>query len=148
MKIVSGCVVVKDNKILMVKEAKEKCYGKWNIPAGYVEELEKVVDAAVREVKEETGYEVKPTGVLPIIFACGRDGETRIMVRFTADIIKESDDFDTEEILDVKWIELNEVKSMQEKDLRAPDINIKFVKYFEENKIYPLELLDNAYYKA
>lgn len=29
MKIIVGGIIEKDNKILMVKEAKKKCYGKW-----------------------------------------------------------------------------------------------------------------------
>lgn len=31
---------IRDNKILMVKEAKKKCYGQWNFPAGHVDEHE------------------------------------------------------------------------------------------------------------
>ena len=38
MEIVSGCVIKRNNKILMVKEAKKICYGKWNFPAGHVDE--------------------------------------------------------------------------------------------------------------
>ena len=49
----------KNNKILMVKEAKKKCYGQWNFPAGHVEENELVTDAAIREAYEETGCKVK-----------------------------------------------------------------------------------------
>ena len=40
MEIVSGCVIKRNNKILMVKEAKKICYGKWNFPAGHVDEKE------------------------------------------------------------------------------------------------------------
>ena len=29
MVIIVGGIIEKDNKILMVKEAKKKCYGKW-----------------------------------------------------------------------------------------------------------------------
>lgn len=27
MVVIAGCLIVRDNKILMVKEAKKKCYG-------------------------------------------------------------------------------------------------------------------------
>ena len=37
MEIIVGGIIEKDNKILMVKEAKKKCYGKWNVPAGHLE---------------------------------------------------------------------------------------------------------------
>ena len=59
MVVIAGCLIVKNNKILMVKEAKKKCYGQWNFPAGHVEENELVTDAAIREAYEETGCKVK-----------------------------------------------------------------------------------------
>ena len=37
MKIIVGGIVEKDGKVLLVQEAKEKCYGKWNISAGRLE---------------------------------------------------------------------------------------------------------------
>ena len=146
MIVIAGCVIVRDNKILMVKEAKKKCYGQWNFPAGHVDELEQITDAAVREAYEETGCSVKLTGVLPICCVDGDDGETRIMVRFTADILEENIKFDTDEILDVKWLPLEEVKNMTEKELRGYDTSIQFIKDFENKKIYPLEIFNNTKY--
>lgn len=146
MIVVAGCLIVRNNKILMVKEAKEKCYGKWNFPSGHVEEFEKITEGAIRETFEETGCKVKLTGVLPICSVDLKSGETGVMVRFTADILEEDIKFDTEEILDVKWIDIEEVKSMTEQELRAYDINTKFIKSFEENKIYSLEIFDDTKY--
>ena len=145
MVIISGCLIVRNNKVLMVKEAQKKCYGQWNFPAGHVDELEKITDAAIREVFEETGCKVKLTGVLPMGSAIGKNGE-RLMVRFTADIIEENIKFDTQEILDVKWIDIEDVKNMKKEELRGYDISIQFIKDFEENKIYPLEIFNNTIY--
>lgn len=146
MIVIAGCVIVKNNKILMVKEAKKKCYGQWNFPAGHVDEHELITDAAIREVYEETGCKVKLTGVLPISSVDLSSGETGIMIRFTADILEENIKFDKEEILDVKWLSLEEVKNMTEQELRGYDTSIQFIKDFEENKIYPLEIFNNTKY--
>lgn len=146
MVVIAGCVIVRDNKILMVKEAKKKCYGQWNFPAGHVDELEKITDAAVREAYEETGCKVKLTGGLPICSVDGEDGETRVMVRFTADILEEDIKFDTDEILDVKWLNVKDVKNMTEKELRGYDTSIQFIKDFEENKIFSLDIFNNTKY--
>lgn len=145
MVIIAGCLIVRDNKVLMVKEAQKKCYGQWNFPAGHVDEPEKITDAAIREVFEETGCKVKLTGVLPICSASGKNGE-RLMVRFTADIIEENIKFDTDEILDVKWIDIEDIKRMTKEELRGYDISIQFIKDFEDNKIYPLEIFNNTNY--
>lgn len=148
MIVIAGCLIVKDNKILMVKEAKKQCYGKWNFPAGHVEEMEHITDAAVREVYEETGCKVKLKGVLPICtVSCGE--KTLLMVRFVADVIEENSKIeikDTNEILDVKWIDINEVKNMTTQELRGYDASIQFVKDFENNKIYPLDIFNNTKY--
>ncbi len=142
MIVISGCLIVRDNKVLMVKEAQKKCYGQWNIPAGHVDEPEKITDAAIREIYEETGCKVKLTGVLPMITVI-KENEQKLMVRFTADIIEENIKFDTDEILDVKWIDIEEIKNMPEEQLRAYNVNIQFIKDFEANKIYPLEIFNN-----
>lgn len=145
MKVISGCVIVKDNKILMVKEAKKKCYGQWNYPAGHVEEFEKITDAAIREVFEETGYKVKLTGMLPIA-SIDLEEETHILIRFTADILEENIKFDKDEILEVKWIDIEKIKKFTEKELRGYEINIKTLDDLEQKRIYPLEIFDNGKY--
>lgn len=145
MYIIAGCLIKRENKILMVQEAKKKCYGQWNFPAGHVEEEEKITDAAIREVFEETGCRVKLTGVLPISTVCGNYG-TAVMVRFTADLIDENIKFNSDEILDVKWIDIEEIKKMTDKELRGYNTSLNYIKALEENKIYPLEIFDNKLY--
>lgn len=146
MVVIAGCVIVRDKKILMVKEAKKKCYGQWNFPAGHVHEHELITEAAIREAYEETGCKVKLTGVLPISCVYFENGETHIMVRFTADIVEESIKFDTEEILDVQWLDIKDVKSMTDKELRGYDTSIQFIRDFEDEKIYPLDIFNNTKY--
>ena len=137
MMIIAGAIISKNNKVLMVKEAKKICYGKWNFPAGHVEENELITDAAIREIYEETGCKVKLTGVLPISSVMLKDN-TLVMVRFTADIIEENIKFNTNEILDVKWKDIEEVKKMSEQELRGYDTNIQFINDFVNGKIYPI----------
>ncbi|MCX4303718.1 MAG: NUDIX domain-containing protein [Clostridia bacterium] len=143
MIIIAGCVIVRDNKVLMVKEAQKKCYGQWNYPAGHVDEGETITTAAIREVLEETGCKVKLTGVLPIYSANGGDIE-RLMVRFTAEIIEENIKIDPEEILDVQWIDVEQIKNMTREELRAYDVNMQYLKDFEDGKIYPLEIFNDT----
>lgn len=66
-KIVAGGLIEKDGKFLLVKENKKICKGKWNIPAGGVDDNENVIDAAKREIFEETGCTAKIKVVSDII---------------------------------------------------------------------------------
>ena len=145
MDIVAGCVVKKDNKILMVQESNEKYYGQWNFPAGHVDEGENIMEGAIREVKEETGCDVKLTGLLPIKTVYQNDIPT-LIVEFTAEIINEDIKFDKNEILDVKWIDIEDIKNMDKNTLRALDTNKATFESFINNEIYSLDIFDDKKY--
>ena len=142
MKIIAGCVVEKDNKILMVQEGLDFCYGQWNFPAGHVNEFENVTDVAVREVKEETGLDVKLKGVLPICETELRN-ETHVIIRFVAEVIGGKIEFDSNEILDVKWIDIKDIEKMTEEQLRNYLVGKNIIKDYIENRIYPLEIFSD-----
>ncbi len=59
-----GAVLIKDGKILLVKRGYPPGKDKWSIPGGVVEAGEDIYSAAVRELKEETGIEANPLGVV------------------------------------------------------------------------------------
>ena len=61
--------VSKESKevVFEVKENQKICRGKWNIPAGGVDDNENIIEAAKREIFEETGCSVKINGLLEII---------------------------------------------------------------------------------
>lgn len=145
MVVIVGCIIAKDNKLLMVQEASKDCYGLWTFPAGHLDEPEKITDAAIREVYEETGCKVKLTGVLPIKLITKNDGTQRLHIRFVAEVLEESSTLNKEEILDVQWIEIDKVKKMTRQELRAYDLNIKQLEDFENNRIYPLEVFDETF---
>ena len=137
----------KDNKILMVKEANKSCYGQWNYPAGHLEEFEKIMDGAIRKTFEETGCKVRLIGVLPIA-NIDLEKETHILIRFMAEILEEHIKFDKEEILDVKWIPIEDIKKMKKEELRGYEIGIKTINDIENNKIYSLDIFDNSKYNS
>lgn len=142
MKVIAGCVVKKDNKILMVQEGLDFCYGQWNFPAGHVDEFENITDAAIREVKEETGLEVKLKGVLPICETELRD-ETHIIIRFVAEVIGGEIKFDSNEILDAQWLDIEDIEKMTDKELRNYEVGKNILKNYIENKVYPIEIFSD-----
>lgn len=56
-RIIVGCLPIFKKKIIICKRAIEPCRGKWNLPAGFMENGERAEDGALREFKEETGLE-------------------------------------------------------------------------------------------
>ena len=62
-KIVTGCLVTYENKILLCQRAIEPQRGYWNLPCGYLENGECVEAGAMREVEEEAEAKVKILGL-------------------------------------------------------------------------------------
>ena len=54
-KVVSGCILEWDDKILLCKRATEPRSGYWTLPAGFLENSETVSEGALRETFEEAG---------------------------------------------------------------------------------------------
>lgn len=52
-------VIIREGKILLIRRVNNPFKNKWALPGGYVEYGEKVEDAAIREVLEETGLKVE-----------------------------------------------------------------------------------------
>ena len=67
IKVVTGGILEKNGKFLLVEENKKECRGKWNVPAGGLVENESLIEGAKREIYEETGCKVEITGILEII---------------------------------------------------------------------------------
>ncbi|MGZ4160348.1 MAG: NUDIX domain-containing protein, partial [Neobacillus sp.] len=57
-------VVFKKNKILMVRENTD---GKWSLPGGWADIGLTPSEVAVKEVKEESGFDVKPVKLLAVL---------------------------------------------------------------------------------
>ena len=47
------------DRVVLVRRAIEPGYGLWVFPGGYVDRGERVIDAAVREAREESGLEIR-----------------------------------------------------------------------------------------
>ncbi|XP_020079959.1 nudix hydrolase 23, chloroplastic-like isoform X1 [Ananas comosus] len=58
-KMVVGCLVEHDNKVLLCRRKIEPSYGLWTLPAGYVEVGESAAGGAIRETLEEARAEVE-----------------------------------------------------------------------------------------
>ena len=138
MNVIVGGIIRKENKILLVQEAKEKCYGQWNFPAGHLDDGETIFEGAIREMFEETGCKVRLTKMLPIISSKERN---IVRITFLTEILEENIHFDKNEILDVKWMEIEEIKNKYKDVLRGPKMMLEIVRQIEKNEVYPLEVI-------
>lgn len=72
-------VILKDNQILLIKRKNDPYKDKWAIPGGFVEYGEKIEDAVLREVKEETGLEAKISDLVGVYSNPKRDPRKHVV---------------------------------------------------------------------
>ncbi|MCX6792833.1 MAG: NUDIX domain-containing protein [Candidatus Falkowbacteria bacterium] len=110
--IVAGVVIKRDGKYLLVQESRPgtDVHGLWNLPAGKVDEGETIEQAAIREAKEEIGYDVELIRKLGIFQA---HVQTPPKHAFEAKIIAGDLAWPKDEIQDARWFTYQEVNDME-----------------------------------
>lgn len=112
-----ACVLINDkDEVLMMQEAKQSCAGKWYLPAGRMEPGETIIDAAIREVFEETGLNTEITTLLALESAGGSWFRFVLTGKIIGGQLKTPAKADKES-LQAKWI-----SNINELNLRANDI--------------------------
>lgn len=108
----AGAVVVNsDGKWLVVKKRYSGLKGVWSIPAGFVQLGETADEAALREVKEETGIECIVTGMVGFRTGVIRGEVSDNMAIFACKPINEEQPIciQERELIDAKWLSVEEL---------------------------------------
>ena len=135
----AGALIIRDGKILFQRRTDN---GKWGLIGGLVEMNETYEEAALREIREETGLEVKLTSFLGIfhnhdmVWSNG-DAAHVISAMFTAEIVSGEPRID-EESFELRFFGTDELP-----DLFAED-HIAALEAWKRGVRYPL-LQENAY---
>ena len=65
-KVATAMILVRGERVLMVRRDTEPGRGLWSLPGGYVDRGEVVEEASVREVWEETGLRARTAGLVGV----------------------------------------------------------------------------------
>lgn len=128
--VVVGCLVKRDDKYLLVKESPD---GKdvYNLPAGHVDRDEQLEVAAIRETKEETGYDVRLIEQIALYHETAPQSVKHV---YLAEITGGEEHAQEGEILEVAWKSFNEISTFEHNgEMRAPWVFDVISKY--ESKV-------------
>ncbi len=78
-----GVVVWRGADVLLIRRGKEPRRGQWSLPGGAQKIGETVYEGARREVREETGLDVKITGLIDVVDSIVPDGNGKIQYHYT-----------------------------------------------------------------
>ena len=116
--VVVGCLIKDGDKYLLVQENQESARGLWNLPAGHVDKGESLEVAAVREVKEETGFDVSLIAQIALYHETAAQSVKHV---YSAEIIGGELTAQEGEILDAKWLSYEEIQAIEQAGkIRSP----------------------------
>jgi 8-oxo-dGTP diphosphatase len=133
-RLAAYAVIVRDDRLLLALWNEQ---GRWTLPGGGVELPETVEEAAVREVREETGYDVRLTGLVGIetdVFTgAERTHDTdrplkAVRVFFTAEVVGGRLTAEVDGTTDeARWFPLAQVPDLR----RAPIVDVAVTAWLE-----------------
>ncbi len=113
-------IVVENQQFLLIKRGKAPGRGEWNLPGGLVEVGEQLTEAVRREIREETGLEVRVETLLVVADRIIRDRRGRILYHFVLhDYLcrrVKGEPAAASDAAEVRWVAFEEVPA-----LRVPD---------------------------
>lgn len=122
--IASGPVIIENGKLLVNKDDKDDFY---KLPGGTVEKRDSLIDACLKESKEEINAEIKIIKPLNpmIIYKNPQTSEEMVIVliHYSAKLLNKDKIKPIPPIKEIKWLDINEIK--KGKHNIAP--NIKFL---------------------
>ncbi|MCU4767694.1 NUDIX hydrolase [Bacillus toyonensis] len=106
-------ILIESEKVLLVKQ--KVANRDWSLPGGRVENGETLEEAMIREMKEETGLDVK---VKNLLYVCDKPDAlpsllhiTFLLERIEGEITLPSNEFDHNPIQDVQMVRIEELSS-------------------------------------
>jgi 8-oxo-dGTP diphosphatase len=115
----------------------------WNFPSGKLENNEKILSAAIREVEEETGYKISISGLLGVYNFISINNEHVIFFCYVGQVDTGILKYDNNEIINVEWLSLDEITELSDDKLRTHTLIRKVISDLKSKPILPLDIIND-----
>lgn len=145
--LVASVSIFSDDKVLIIKENKPNAVDKWNFPSGRIEYGEDILYSAKREVKEETGLDVKLIGTTGVYNFISSTNSHIILFHFIGVVTGGSLYLEEEEITDSKWIRVSDLVTFENEDLREPIVIKQILDNLLKEKVHSISIYNEQLFK-
>ena len=141
---VTVATVIEDNGRFLLVEERVNGHTCFNQPAGHLDPGETLIEAALRETREETGWEIEIQGVVGVgLYKAPRNGVTYCRTTFFAKAIRQLPDAKLDDgIIGPKWLSVDEIRELGDR-LRSPMV-LQTIESYQNGHRYPLEMMYHA----
>ncbi|MCG8427858.1 MAG: NUDIX hydrolase [Chromatiales bacterium] len=138
-----AAVIEHDNRFLMVKEAPNNGEIVYNQPAGHLEEGENLIEAIIRETREETNWRLNPQGLVGVYrWQIPPQGATYLRFCFHGSVEDHQPELALDpDIIEVVWMSRGELEACREQ-MRSPMV-LRCIDDYLEGQRAPLSLLND-----
>jgi len=112
-----GAVILGNQGVVLIKRGKPPRAGSWSLPGGAQKVGETVFEAAIREIKEETGLESKIHGLIDVVDSITKDTDGHVKYHYTlvdvwATPINDANPKAGGDAADAGWISMNDIRTL------------------------------------
>jgi 8-oxo-dGTP diphosphatase len=107
-----GAVVVHEGRLLVVRRGREPGRGMWSVPGGRVEAGETLTTACEREVREETGLDVRAGAVVGTVERDAPSGGVYVIDDLGCDLVGAPDSVAGDDADEVRWVTRGELEAL------------------------------------
>ena len=110
----ASALIVRDGCILLGRRAIEPFQGMWDIPGGFLTPLEHPEDGVVREIREETQLNVRPTrlfGIFPDTYGEGDESVYTLNMYYLVEIVG-GEPHPADDVAELHWFSPDELPAV------------------------------------
>jgi 8-oxo-dGTP diphosphatase len=109
-----GVVCLRGDSVLLIRRGTPPRQGAWSLPGGRIEPGERAVDAALRELREETGVEAEITGLIDVVDGLFPEaGRHYVLIDYAARWVS-GEPVAGDDAVEARFVALDEIESLIE----------------------------------